>query len=73
MNSQKQRLNMFCTAPNIEEAEILEGDFVEEDVRLRNLNRMKNSIIKKESEIVGKDIDLKEKVHSSVNKATKLL
>ena len=65
----ERRQIMFFTAPDIEEAEILEGDYLDEDVRISYMNKI--VLAKKEAKL--RENETKEKVHQIMNKASKLL
>ncbi len=67
----ERRQIMFFTAPDIEEAEILEGDYLDEDVRISYMKKI--VLAKKEAQIREKLPETKEKVHQIMNKASKLL
>jgi predicted urease superfamily metal-dependent hydrolase len=67
----ERRQKMFFVAPDLEDADFREGDYLDKDDRTNYMNKV--VIAKKEADIREKLPETKEKVEMIMNKATKLL
>jgi hypothetical protein len=65
------RQKMFFVAPDLEDADFREGDYLDKNDRINYMKKLK--ILKKEANIREKLPETKEKVEMLMNKATKLL